>query len=213
VMQKLGVDKGLISYTTLAGYNQNMVLAGAEINNSGIVESFDPTKVRAKDGTMFSKFILVNWRTIFRPRTWLYIAVYSMIGIAMLVVLALRDRLELNVLQDRNPVYVVLSDGSIRNGYEIKILNMIAMPRKVNLKIEGLDQAVIKFAGGEKLAGITTTLEVKPDQLLASKLFIQVPGAALKSEVTKFKIIVSDIDEGGETSEYLASFMAPAGSK
>ena len=135
--------------------------------------------------------------------------VYSLIGIAMLTVLALRDRLELNVLHDRNPVYVVLSDGSIRNGYEIKVLNMLAMPRKVVLRIEGLEDASIKFAGGDKLVGLSTQIDVKPDQLLAAKLFIQVPGKSLESEATEFKIIVSDIDEGGETSEYHASFMAP----
>jgi len=212
VMNRIGVDKGLISYTTLAGYNQNIVLAGGKANEYTIENIFDPKKVRDKDGGLLSKFVIVNWRTILRPRTWLYMGVYSLIGIAMLTVLALRDRLELNVLQDRNPVYVVLSDGSIRNGYEIKILNMLALPRKVLLRIEGLEQASIKFAGGEALPGLRTYIDVKPDQLLAVKLFVQVPGRFLDSVTTKFKIIVSDIDEGGETSEYSASFMSPQGS-
>ena len=46
------------------------------------------------------------------------------IGLALLIVLAMRDTLDVNVIRDRNPLYVTLSDGSIRNGYEIKILNM-----------------------------------------------------------------------------------------
>ena len=213
VMGKIGMDKGLISYTTLAGYNQNMVLAGGKANDYISEKTIDPAKVRDSDGNLYAKFVTVNWRTILRPRTWLYMGIYSLIGIAMITILLLRDRLELNVLQDRNPVYVVLSDGSIRNGYEIKILNMLPMPRKVELKIEGLKDASMKFAGGEKLAGLSTDLDVKPDQLLSTKLFIQVPATSLDSEVTQFKIIVSDIDEGGETSEYNASFKAPEGLK
>ncbi len=213
VMKKLDLDKGLISYTTLAGYNQNMLMAsasGSEIISSPII---DPAKVRDENGNLFSKFVVVNWREIFRPRTWVYTIAYSAIGIAMLTVLAFRDRLELNVLHDRNPVFVVLSDGSIRNGYEIKILNMLPMPRSFVLKIEGLDSASIKLSGRDIIAGLSVIFDVKPDQLLATKMFVQVPQSALKAETTEFRIIVSDIVEGGEQSEYRASFMAPAGVK
>ena len=42
----------------------------------------------------------------------------------LLAALLMRDRLDINVRHDRNPLFVVLSDGSIRNGYDIKILNM-----------------------------------------------------------------------------------------
>ena len=47
----------------------------------------------------------------------------------MLGFLLTRDRLDVNVLHDRNPVVVQLSDGSIRNGYTIKVLNMKPEPR------------------------------------------------------------------------------------
>ena len=52
------------------------------------------------------------------------------IGLAMLTVLALRSPLSVNVLHDRNPLYVELRDGSLRNGYDVKILNMTPAPRE-----------------------------------------------------------------------------------
>ena len=47
-----------------------------------------------------------------------------------------RDRLDLNVIHDRNPQFVVESDGSIRNGYAVKLLNMIPEPRVITRVIE-----------------------------------------------------------------------------
>ena len=216
VMAKVGVEKGLISYATLAGYSQNMALASA--NGSAVkstVPAIDPNNVRDDNGHLSSKFIQVSRQTILRPRTWIYIFVYLAIGLAMLGVLASRDRLELNVLHDRNPVFVVLSDGSIRNGYEVKILNMLPQPRSFRLQIEGLENVSMKLANGETSPGDGMIFDVKPDQLLATKLYIQVPRAALKSAKTSFRILVSEITkggrlvEGGETSYYDASFMAP----
>ena len=40
-----------------------------------------------------------------------------------------RTMLEINVLHDRNPPFVRLSDGGMRNGYTVKILNKLHEPR------------------------------------------------------------------------------------
>ena len=49
-----------------------------------------------------------------------------------------RTILEVNVLHDRNPPFVLLSDGSIRNGYTVKILNKLHEPRTFTLAARGL---------------------------------------------------------------------------
>ena len=43
----------------------------------------------------------------------------------MLMALLLRPDLDVNVLRDRNPLYVKLSDGGVRNGYTVKLLNKL----------------------------------------------------------------------------------------
>ena len=43
--------------------------------------------------------------------------------------LLLRPELEVSVLHDRNPIYVKLSDGGLRNGYTVKLLNKLYEPR------------------------------------------------------------------------------------
>ncbi len=63
-------------------------------------------------------------RASVRPRTLIYCRDPApSLGIGVLIGLSARSSVDINVLHDRNPLFVTLSDGSIRNGYTIKILN------------------------------------------------------------------------------------------
>ena len=41
----------------------------------------------------------------------------------MLAILCLRATVDVNILPDRNPLFVTMADGSIRNGYTIRVMN------------------------------------------------------------------------------------------
>ncbi len=210
VMEKIGFEKGLIGYTTLSAYNQNVMLAGGtHSEDHSTQQMFDPTKVRDKLGRLFVKFVKVNWRTVLRPRTYLYLALYASIGLAMITMLVLRDRLHVNVLHDRNPASVLLSDGSIRNGYKVKILNMLAQPRSFEIKLEGLPGASMKLAGAEKSVGRSMIFTVKPDQLLGMQIFVSAVHKKLDDENIRFKFVVTEIGGKKEQTAYTANFIAP----
>jgi cytochrome c oxidase accessory protein FixG len=68
----------------------------------------------------------VTW---LRPRVLLYATAMAIVGVIMLTALLLRPDLEVNVLRDRNPIYVKLSDGGLRSSYTVKILNKAYEPR------------------------------------------------------------------------------------
>ncbi|TIU70206.1 MAG: cytochrome c oxidase accessory protein CcoG, partial [Mesorhizobium sp.] len=136
VMDKLGRQRGLISYATLSDYNANMAVATA-----GGSRPVDPSLVRTADGAFSEKLAHFHIRKIFRPRTFIYLGAWSAVGLALLYSLLTRERLELNVLHDRNPQFVTLSDGSIRNGYTVKLLNMIPEPRTIVVTLQGLPGA------------------------------------------------------------------------
>ena len=84
-----------------------------------------------------------------RPRTIYYGAILAAVGCVMLYALISRTPLELHVMRDRNPVYVQLSTGEIRNGYTIRILNKTYEHQSYTLSVEGLDNVEIdvKAAG------------------------------------------------------------------
>jgi cytochrome c oxidase accessory protein FixG len=73
-----------------------------------------------------------------RPRTALYVGLIAAIVVVMTVTLLNRATVGLNVLHDRNPIFVQNSDGSIRNGYTVRLLNKHAEGRRFTLAVEGL---------------------------------------------------------------------------
>jgi len=105
-------------------------------------DSVNRSNARAENKT-------VKYR-LFRMRTILYaFMLFLSIG-TMFYSLSTRSHLEINVLGDRNPLFITLKDGSIRNGYTFKILNKATQPREYTLKIVGLDGAVIKAVGSDE---------------------------------------------------------------
>lgn len=80
---------------------------------------------------------------ILRPRTIYYCAIVLIVGLIMLYALLTRSHIELHVLHDRNPVFVQLSSGEIRNGYTIKILNKTHEHKTYTLDVNGMENATI----------------------------------------------------------------------
>jgi polyferredoxin len=116
--------------------------------------------------------------TLLRPRTLIYFGIWIGIGLAMLFTLGQRTRLDMAVQHDRNPVYVQLSDGSIRNNYTLKIRNMETRPRIVDVYVEGLPGAVAWTPEGSREFGRQSiNFAVAPDAVHKVRLFISAPAA------------------------------------
>lgn len=84
---------------------------------------------------------------ILRPRTIYYGIILFAVGATMLYALMTRSIIELHVLHDRNPLYVQLSNGEIRNGYTIKILNKTHEHRTYRLDVSGLEHMTLDVKG------------------------------------------------------------------
>ncbi|MDA7948749.1 MAG: cytochrome c oxidase accessory protein CcoG [Hyphomicrobiaceae bacterium] len=132
---------------------------------------------------------------LLRPRVLLYVGLILLVSLIMLVALLNRTVLEVNILRDRNPLFVELSDGSIRNGYTVKILNKLHKPGRFHVGIEGMKDATVKIVGFEKEKN--PVISVLPDDLRALRVFVTVPRKNLetaKSGVTDFEFTVTDLN-------------------
>ena len=203
VMDKVGREHGLISYSTLSDYSSNMALATRD-NTIAV----DPALVRDASGKFIDTVRHFNWRVIFRPRIILYSVLWSLIGVGLLVALMLRDRLQLDVLHDRNPQYVLESDGSIRNGYTVKLLNMLPEPRMVTLSLLGMPGASMSIAGETWPQGSFFGVELEPDSVKTVKLYVTMPKTLLPEDARDFTFHV-EYRQTGETFDYGASFVVP----
>ncbi len=84
---------------------------------------------------------------LLRPKTIGLAAFCLVLAGGMSFVFATRSNGSLTVEHDRNPCFVVLSDGAIRNGYDVKIVNHGATSRAFSLGVEGLDGARLEILG------------------------------------------------------------------
>ncbi|MEM8626960.1 MAG: cytochrome c oxidase accessory protein CcoG, partial [Pseudomonadota bacterium] len=221
VMRKTGREQGLIAYATLRDYNDNVARAQAATPPSNAhtvgprnattatpLLDFDPARVRGADGALQPGFKSTTLRSFVRPRTLIYTVIWGAIGLALLTALLIRDRLDVNVLRDRNPVYVVLSNGDVRNGYEIKVLNMMPRLRSFTLGIDGLPGGFMTLAGSNGPPTKQLALAVAADRLRSVRVYVRVPRANLTAKQTPFDFVVKEID-GRETARYAARFDAP----
>ena len=148
------------------------------------------------------------WRPV-RPRTILYAALLSVVAAVMLVVFALRADTELTVQRDRNPNYVRLSNGDIRNSYAVKVLNKRRTPQHVRLEIDGLPSAQLGFVGADvDGSGPTATLSVQPDAVGTFRVFVTVPASAAPSGAKPITFTVRD-EAGSGGASHDAVFVGP----
>ncbi len=206
-MDKIGRERGLISYATLSDYDANMALA-----TGGGAHAVTPSLVRDAGGGLADKVAHFHIRKIFRLRTFIYIGAWTLVGAALLFALLTRDRLEVNVLHDRNPQFVTLSDGAVRNGFTVKLLNMVPEPRTILVSIEGLPGATMSIIGVDGSESEQAAISVEPDRLKTLKVFVRQPREHIAGPAVNFTFVVED-RASHERDQYVATFNAPEASK
>ena len=146
---------------------------------------------------------------LLRPRVVLYAGAIAVVGAIMLTALMFRADLDMSVLHDRNPLYVKLSDGGIRNGYTVKLLNKAYVPRDFKLATKGLPGATLTVVGHEKESDLTIT--VPADALHSIRTYVALDkqaSAALPAAGTEFSFVVTS-DDGGTQAEHETTFQGP----
>ena len=127
-----------------------------------------------------------------RPRTVIYVVILAIIGIGVLIGLTGRSALDLNVLPDRNPLFVKLADGSIRNGYTVKVLNRVRETKTYALTVGGLEGVKLSVIGREEADGQSVLLDGEPDQVSTYRLFVTAPAGAVDEAVNDLEVVLTD---------------------
>ena len=125
-----------------------------------------PTRLIAFDTDLNIKARLEGKQPFYkliRTRTVLYAAIIAVVGGLMLFQLATRDSEGISVIHDRNPMYVRLSDGALRNAYTIRIVNKQLKNRNFIVAVEGLPASLVDFVGMPPRADGRMLVDVGPD--------------------------------------------------
>lgn len=137
-----------------------------------------------------------------RPRTMIYAAVIVMFIAAIVYGLTHLGSLTLNVRPERQPLFVTLSDGSIQNRYEFRVLNKTDKDIYVKVTAEGglKNQLII---GAEK------PLLTRPARSTTFTVFVKSSAENVLGNVTPIQFRVENVDNPGIAAEYTTQFMGP----
>jgi cytochrome c oxidase accessory protein FixG len=113
---------------------------------------------------------------IVRMRTILYVAIIALVGGVMLYALATRNHAGISVIHDRNPVFVTLADGGIRNAYTVRLINKRRESRFYVLSLRGLDAAHLEVIGEGMGAPDKPLVEIGPDQTRELRVLVTLHG-------------------------------------
>lgn len=115
---------------------------------------------------------------------------YFLLMLAVTAVLVLdiatRIPLEVDVLRDRNALYRENFDGEIENVYTLKIVNKSQQDHTYTVTVEGLDRY--------RLVG-ETTKEVEAGEVGSLPITVAVPPQLLTEQVTDFSFVVQSNDD------------------
>lgn len=133
------------------------------------------------------------WQHIIRVRTLVYTGLWSLVGILLVVALFMRSEIDLNVSPIRNPVFVTLSDGSIRNTYDLRIRNKQPVEHPFALSVSGDPDLKVSLQGTD-----STTIIVPADETGSHKVFLTAPvgSASAKGTLAEIRIWVEDTVTG-----------------
>ena len=138
------------------------------------------------------------WKHIFRLRTIMYTTLWSLVGIGLVVALFMRSDIDLTVRPERNPVYVVLSDGSIRNTYEIRLRNKHGDDRPFRISVVGDPTLRLEVEGSPY-----PTVTVPADSMKIQRVYVIAPRGSdpAQLERTQMRIWVEDNSNGDRAFE------------
>ena len=127
-----------------------------------------------------------------RPRTLAYAAIIVLVAGIMLYSVITRNLLGLSVVHDRNPLFVSLKDGSIRNGGTVRVLNKRNATRTYTLAVDGLPNAQVRVVGIDADPTGTPVITVGPDQTRELRVLLTVPADTKLGRSTPVSFRITD---------------------
>ena len=162
VMDRIGKPRGLIGYMALT----------------------DEVAERA------GKPVKSIWKHVFRPRTVVYTVLWAGVGIGLVAALFLRTDIDVNVSQVHNPINVTLSDGSIRNSYDLRLRNMTGQDTQFAIMMVGTEGMTMSIEGVDG-----PLVSIPADQTLAKRIYVEAArgSEAAMEERSDVRLWISDV--------------------
>ncbi len=161
---------------------------------TGLIAFDTDAAVAAREQGRTPEYRLIRARTIY------YAVALAVVSAVMLWGLLHHRVVEMRVMRDRNPMFVRLHDGSIRNGFTLKISNRTLKPQTFHIAFTGVAGAVLKTPGEPAGRG-ELVVPVDADAVRPVRVLVSAPQSALAGAMTPaaFRLTAPDVVETERT--------------
>jgi cytochrome c oxidase accessory protein FixG len=131
------------------------------------------------------------WKHILRARTIVYSVLWLGIGIGLVVALFLRANLDASITPVRNPPYVILSNGDIRNSFDMRLRNKHGEDRWFTVSATAGGDVTLALEGTDELRVL-----VKASDTLVQRLYVTAKAGtvAAKAHHLPLRIWITDVE-------------------
>ena len=165
IMAKIGKPRGLVDYLALTDETRER-------------EGKEPRPI---------------WQHVLRLRTIIYTTLWSIVGLALVFMLFVRADIDVTVAPIRNPQYVTMSDGSIRNTYDIRLRNKHGDDRPFRISVKGDPVLRVELEGT-----VYESIKVPANETLLQRVYVIAPprSGPATAERTDARFWVEDLISG-----------------
>jgi cytochrome c oxidase accessory protein FixG len=139
-------------------------------------------------------------RHVLRPRVLIYGTLLTAIFVTLLVSLALRNPLKVDVIRDRNALSRIVEGGDVENSYRVHFMNASERAQRLRLSVTGIDG--IRISGPQEF-------EVAPASNRAVPVAVQVPPGAGMPGSNPIRFRIDAADDPSLARDEKAVFMVP----
>ena len=136
------------------------------------------------------------------PRTLVYIGIILMALAGIIWGLTHLGSMTLKVIHERQPLYDRMSDDSIQNKFDFKVLNKTDRDMQVKVTAEG-------GVKGQVIIGAENQPMTHHGRGTSFTIFVKAQNADIKSEVTPIQFRVESVEDPNVFAEYTSKFYGP----
>ncbi|MBF0426737.1 MAG: cytochrome c oxidase accessory protein CcoG [Magnetococcales bacterium] len=147
---------------------------------------------------------------VLRFRVFVYGTVLLAMVAGMSWHLASRNPVQINIIRQRSPVLIVLSDGSIQNNYTVRVLNVSNQRRQFALGVRGLPGARLSVAtSAARTAQGEPLLTVEAGGAEPFLVYLVQPREQGRPGKASIEFVLTATDKSGESDHRVTTFMRP----
>ncbi len=144
---------------------------------------------------------------LMRPRSMVYFLLIAAISLGMLYGLIFgRSMIDMSVIHARNPLFVQVKNGNIRNIYTIRFVNKTYKHGQFILSLKNAPSAQLKSPKQATLSNNTLNLLVPPSTTKTFRIFVEAPKSAYKKGKNS---VTFHVKNGKYTDTYNSLFITP----